>query len=278
MDAAPESTSGTDAGTVIAVAQFAPGADREHNLAEIGRLTAEAAARGARLVVFPEYSAAFVDPFDDRLPRLAEAVHGAFTAALMRLAAQQHVHIVAGMLESTGDGRHVHNTLVAVDGAGVHAVYRKLHLYDAFGQRESDWIAPGDLAAPQTFTVDGIRFGMQTCYDVRFPEVSRTLADTGAEVLLVPAQWVRGPLKEDHWRTLLAARAIENTVYVAAADHVPPRGVGRSLIIDPEGVVLAGAGTASTVAVAALTAAEVRRVRGINPALAGRRFAVVPRR
>ncbi len=109
---------------------------------------------------------------------------------------------------------------------GVLARYRKLHLYDAFGQRESDWVEPGELAEPETFELDGLRFGLMTCYDLRFPEVGRLLADAGADVFVVPAEWVRGPLKEHHWRTLLHARAIENTVFVAAADHPPPLGVG----------------------------------------------------
>src|SRR5690606_6563376 len=123
-----------------------------------------------------------------------------------------------------------------VDGSGVRATYRKLHLYDAFGQRESDWVEPGRIAVPETFEVDGVRFALMTCYDLRFPEVARELVDTGAHAILVPAEWVRGPLKEHHWRTLLHARAIENTVFVAAADHPPPLGVGASMIVDPQGV------------------------------------------
>ncbi len=91
-----------------------------------------------------------------------------------------------------------------------------------------------------------------TCYDLRFPEVGRTLADAGADVFLVPAEWVRGPLKEHHWRTLVHARAIENTVFVAAADHPPPLGVGNSMIVDPQGVEIAAIGTATDVVVAHL--------------------------
>lgn len=261
----------------VAVAQFAPGGDGAANLAAVSRMTAEAAAQGARLVVFPEYTSAFVDPFDDTLAAHAQPLDGPFVSALVRLASAYDVHIVAGMLESASDSRHVHNTLVAVDGTGLCAHYRKLHLYDAFGQRESDWIAAGAIERSQTFTVDGIRFGLQTCYDLRFPEVTRTVVDAGAEVVLVPAQWVRGPLKEMHWQTLLAARAIENTVYVAAADHTPPQGVGRSAVVDPEGVVVAGSGTAAGVAVATLRHSEIARVRRANPALALRRFAVAPR-
>ena len=136
---------------------------------------------------------------------------------------------------------------------------------------------PGGIETPETFEVNGIRFALMTCYDLRFPEVARILADTGAHVVLVAAEWVRGPLKEDHWRTLLQARAIENTLYVAGADHPPPLGVGHSVVIDPLGVPVASIGTATDVAVAAVDAAVVDRVRRVNPALALRRYRVVPR-
>ncbi|MCT9820424.1 carbon-nitrogen hydrolase family protein [Microbacterium sp. W1N] len=266
----------------IAVAQFAPTADRTANLQAIAGLVATAAERGARVVLLPEYSSFFVDPFDASLAAHAEPVDGPFTAALRELAAAHDLVVVAGLLERAGEaapGGHarVRNTVVAVGPDGVRAVYRKLHLYDAFGQRESDWVEPGALVAPETFEVDGVRFALMTCYDLRFPEVARTLADTGAHVVLVAAEWVRGPLKEHHWRTLLHARAIENTLFVAAADHPPPLGVGTSMIVDPQGVEIAAVGTATDTAVAFVDADAVARVRRVNPALALRRFRVVPR-
>jgi predicted amidohydrolase len=138
-------------------------------------------------------------------------------------------------------------------------------------------VVPGELSAPETFEADGLRFGLMTCYDLRFPEVARTLVDAGAEAFLVPAEWVRGPLKEHHWRTLVHARAIENTVYVAAADHPPPLGVGNSMIVDPQGVEIAAIGTATDVVVAHLDRSAVERVRRVNPALRLRRMAVVAR-
>ncbi len=262
--------------SLLAVVQFAPGVDEAANVRRIGELVAEAAARGARLVLLPEYAAYFIDPFDGSLAEHAQPLEGPFVQALAALAAQHGVHVVAGMVERADGGRRVHNTVVAVDGTGLVARYRKLHLYDAFGQRESDWIAAGQLEPPQTFEAGGIRFGMMTCYDLRFPEVARTLVDAGADALLVPAEWVRGPLKEHHWATLLAARAIENTVYVASADHPPPLGVGHSTILDPEGVALAGIGTAEGVAVAVLDPETIERVRRVNPALRLRRFGVAP--
>ena len=261
----------------IAVAQFAPTADTAANLETIEQLVATASLRGARLVAFPEYSSYFVDPFDESLVLNAQELDGPFVRELQRIAGTHGVVVVAGLLERGSDGRRVRNTVVAVDGTGLRAHYRKLHLYDAFGQRESDWVEAGDPAEPPTFELGGLRFGLMTCYDVRFPEVGRLLVDAGADVFVVPAEWVRGPLKEHHWRTLLHARAIENTVFVAAADHPPPLGVGNSLIVDPQGVELAAVGTATDVAVAHLDIGAIERVRRVNPSLALRRFRVEPR-
>lgn len=261
----------------VAVAQFAPTADQVENLALIAELVDRAADRGARVVVLPEYSSYFVQPFDETLAAHAEGVDGPFVEGLTRIAQARGVHVVAGLLERGRDGQRVRNTVVAVGADGVEAAYRKLHLYDAFGQRESDWVEPGEIGEPETFEVDGVRFALMTCYDVRFPEVARLLADTGAHGILVAAEWVRGPLKEHHWRTLLHARAIENTLYVVAADHPPPLGVGASMIVDPQGVEIAAIGTGSDVAVAWLETEAVDRVRTVNPALALRRFTIAPR-
>lgn len=265
-------------GILVAVAQFAPTDDRVHNRDLIAVFTAIAAARGSRLVVFPEYSSFFVDPLGEAFVRNAEPLDGEFVGSLVSAAGEHGIHIVAGLVESTDDPKRFSNTLVAVSPVGdVVATYRKQHLYDAFGASESDWVVAGALDALQTFEVDGIRVGMQTCYDIRFPEVTRRVVDAGAELVLVPAEWVRGPLKEEHWRTLLTARAIENTVYIAAADHTPPIGVGGSLIVDPMGVALAGLGETTGVAVAEVSAARLRDVREANPSLVLRRYEVRPR-
>lgn len=263
------------AALTVAVCQFSPTASRADNRARIAELTADAAARGARLVVFPEYSSYFIDPMDATLAENSESLDGDFVLALQATASAHEVTIIAGLVESAGD--RVSNTLVAVDAAGLRATYRKQHLYDAFGQTESDWIEPGELGVPETLDIGGLRVAMMTCYDLRFPEVARTLVDAGADVIVVPAEWVRGPLKEHHWTTLLAARAIENTVYVISADHPAPIGVGHSQIIDPQGVVIAGVGTAEGIAVAELTTDAVARVREVNPVLRLRRYGVVPR-
>lgn len=261
----------------VAIAQFAPTADPDANADQIAAMATSAAERGARLVVFPEYASFFIDPFDQTLPLHAQDLDGPFAAALQRVAARTGTVIVAGMLERGDDPARVRNAVLAVDAEGVRAVYRKLHLYDAFGQRESDWVEPGQIEPAQTFDVGGLRFGLMTCYDLRFPEVGRTLADAGADVMVVPAAWMRGPLKEQQWRTLLAARAIENTAFVVAADHPPPLGVGSSVVLDPYGAAVAGIGSGTDVAVAYLDPDAIDRVRRVNPALRLRRFTVAPR-
>lgn len=261
----------------VAVCQFAPTASRPDNLERIAELATEAASRGAKLIVFPEYSSYFVDPLDESLAANAEDLDGTFVTTLIALAADLAVVIVAGLVERASDERHVRNTVVAVRGDGVIAVYRKQHLYDAFGQTESDWVEPGEVGEAATFDLGGLRFGLMTCYDLRFPEVARVLIDAAADALVVPAEWVRGPLKEHHWTTLLGARAIENTVYVIAADHPTPIGVGHSQIVDPQGVVLAGVGTAEGIAVATVERAAIETVRTTNPSLRVRRYGVTAR-
>ncbi|SFR74686.1 Predicted amidohydrolase [Agromyces sp. CF514] len=263
----------------VAVAQFAPGADAAANLAEIARLAELAVSRGAGLVVFPEYSSYFTPQPDASWHEAAEPVDGPFVVALAALADRLAVHLVVGMIERVdGEAERVANTVVAIaPGAGLVATYRKLHLYDAFGQRESDWVVPGEVGQPELFEAGGLRFGLQTCYDARFPEVTRRIVDAGADVVCMPAEWVRGPLKEAHWRVLTTARALENTVYVAAADHAPPVGAGNSMVVDPMGVELATIGEISDVAVAWVSTERIAAVRRVNPALALRRFGVVPR-
>jgi len=260
---------------VLAVAQFAPGPDAAANLATIERLAREAVARGASLVVLPEYAQFFDGEPGPGWAAHAEALDGPFVSALGRLADELAAVLVAGLIERTGDGRRIRNTVVAVaPAAGLVARHRKLHLYDAFGGRESDWIEPGAIEPPQTFAWEGLTVGLQTCYDIRFPEVTRRIVDAGANVVLVPAEWVRGPLKEHHWRALVTARALENTVYVAGADHIPPIGVGASLVVDPMGVAIAQLAEAEDVATAAVSRERIAQVRRANPSLALRRFRV----
>ena len=261
----------------VAVAQFGPVADRDANLAAMRSLALRAVQQHAGLVVFPEYSSYFSPAMGPDWLKAAEALDGAFVDGLGDLASETGAVIVAGLIELGTRADRFRNTVVAVapDGA-LLSVSRKLHLYDAFGATESAWAEPGALGPPQLFDAVGLRVGIQTCYDLRFPEVTRRLVDAGAELVLVPSEWVAGPGKVHAWQTLVTARAIENTVYVAAADHIPPIGVGHSMIVDARGEQLASIESATDVVVAPVSRAHLDEVRRINPALTLRRFGVVP--
>ena len=264
-------------GLHAAVIQFAPTTEKQQNLATIRRLVTAAADQGARLAVLLEY-ATFTNPTMDRsFVDSAEPLDGPSVTALRELSEDTGVTLIAGVNEPDGQGR-MYNTLVGIQRAEIVATYRKLHLYDAFGTKESQWVTPGDVTPPELIQVEGFKIGMQTCYDLRFPEVSRMLLDAGADVLALPAEWVPGPLKEFHWTTLLRARAIENTVYVLAADQSAPTGVGHSAIIDPMGIAVAMIGDEEGIARAELTRKRIDAVRTTNPALQGRRFAVASKR
>ncbi|HEY1531942.1 MAG TPA: carbon-nitrogen hydrolase family protein [Galbitalea sp.] len=259
----------------IAVAQFSPSLDPSVNLEFVRELAEGAASRGARLVVFPEYSSYFAPELGQDFVDAAQPLDGHFVAGVRSIATELDIYIVIGIVERIDEPHRFSNTLVAVSPAGdIVATYRKLQLYDAFQEKESAWVKPGDIEPPQLFSFEGFTVGMQTCYDLRFPEITRRLVDAGATLVLVPSEWVRGPLKEAHWRTLVTARALENTIYVAAADQTGPIGVGNSMIVDPMGVEIASAGELRDIAVATISPARIDLVRAINPALALRRFAV----
>jgi deaminated glutathione amidase len=259
----------------VALCQIPVSSRPSVNLERVRAAMASAAASGADLAVFPEATQV---RFGSDLRAAAEPLDGPFCSGLSALAKDTGVALVAGVFEPAPDGR-VYNTAVAFDGRGeLVASYRKLHLFDAFGHRESDLVAPG--SAPVLCVLAGVRAGLEICYDVRFGELSRTLCLAGASLLVLPAAWAAGPLKEEHWVTLVRARAIENTVWVAAAGQVPDpdepptraaTGVGRSMLVDPLGVVRVDLGPSPGVTVAEVDAGLVETVRATVPSLANRR-------
>lgn len=249
----------------IALVQEPAGLEPDTNRARLLELTPD----GADLVVFPEaFARDFGAPGSDVGP-YAEAPDGPFATTVAEAAAAHSTTVVAGMFETGPDPERPYNTLVMRGAAA--ADYRKVHLYDSFGYRESDRLTAGAVA-PAVVDVAGLRVGLMTCYDLRFPELARALVDAGAEVLVVPAAWVAGERKVDHWRTLARARAIENTVYVAAAGQPGPRYSGHSLVVDPLGDVLAEAGDGPEILTADLDAETLAAARRTNPSLANRRL------
>jgi predicted amidohydrolase len=259
----------------IALCQIPVSSDPEVNLARVRAALSEAAGLGADVTLFPE---ATHIRFGSDLRGAAEPLDGPFGTGLAAAAKETGVAVVAGVFEPGPDGR-VYNTAVAYDDEGsMVSAYRKIHLFDALGQRESDLVAPG--AEPVVADLAGLRTGFLTCYDIRFPELARALVDRGAELIVVPAAWGAGLFKEEHWVTLTRARAIENTVWIAAAGQVPdpaepptraPTGIGRSMLIDPMGTVRLDLGPYPGVAVADVDTKLTTQVRTLLPCLEHRR-------
>ncbi len=253
----------------LALVQAASGLEPADNRAALDRL----APQGHDLILFPE---AFARDFGDAgsdVSSYAEPADGPFATEVARVADAREATVVAGMFEQSDDPDRPFNTLVV--RGGPEASYRKIHLYDSFGYRESDRLTAGSVA-PVLVEVAGWRVGLMTCYDLRFPELTRRLVDAGAELVVVPAAWVAGPRKVHHWRTLVTARAIENTVYVAAVGQPAPRYSGHSMVVDPLGEVVAEAGPGDESEPVVVTA-EVDRTtlaaaRRTNPSLANRRL------
>ncbi|WP_418276126.1 nitrilase-related carbon-nitrogen hydrolase [Isoptericola jiangsuensis] len=267
----------------VTVAQVSVADDHEANLHLVADAFASAAALDADLLLLPEYASGY-HPQGVGIEH-AEDLDGPFVSALRRTASSTGVAVIAGMTlpgadPGPGGGpRKGVNAVVAVDGEGeLVGVYRKVHLYDAFGTRESDRLEAGPAdAEPLTMTVGDLTFGVITCYDLRFPESARRVVDAGADVVVVPAAWVDGPGKAEHWSTLLAARAIENTVVTIGVGMAGKGVTGRSTLVGPDGVVGLAADATPQYRTVDLDAEPLAAVRRANPSLANRRYAVVPR-
>lgn len=261
----------------VALAQILSGSDPQENLEIVATGTAEAAAKDAQLVIFPE---ATMRRFGLPLAEIAEPADGPWAQQLRKIAEHHQVVVVAGMFTPSGDGR-VKNTLRAV-GPGVDAYYHKIHLFDAFGFRESDTVAPG--AEPVMITVAEATVGLTTCYDIRFPGLYTKLAELGAQVICVAASWGAGVGKVEQWQLLTRARALDSTSYVVAAgqadraaagiafDGTAPTGVGHSAVISPRGEVVGSLGAEPGLLVADLDLDVVEQTRAAIPVLANRRF------
>jgi predicted amidohydrolase len=255
--------------------------DVDHNLKRAGELIERAAQAGAQLVVLPECFASLRERDEGKDPA-ADDLNGPIVQFLREQARRHRAIVVGGSLPEDIPGEdRIYNTQVVVDAQGeILATYRKIHLFDVdvpgARLRESKGAAPGtDIVV--TDTPLG-RLGLSICYDLRFPELYRELARQGADILLVPSAFTV-PTGSDHWEVLLRARAIENQAFVLAAGQYGVhnkrrRSYGRSMIIDPWGLVLATAADGEGIAMAELDFATLERTRTQLPALQHRRIGV----
>ncbi|MGX1597634.1 nitrilase-related carbon-nitrogen hydrolase [Dietzia maris] len=271
----------------IAAAQILTGRDPQDNLRLVRESVAEAAAQGARIVVFPE---ATMRAFGaGRLDEIAEPLDGPWATSVAESAREHGVLVVVGMF-TPGQGGRVRNTLLVTGPAGdagggpdrdLHLGYDKIHLFDAFGFAESDTVEPGD--ATHVVTVDGVGVGLSVCYDIRFPGQYTALATAGARITLCSASWGAGEGKVDQWRLLARARALDSTTFLFAVGQADPEvegvevkpgaptGVGHSMLVGPDGTVRAEAGAGSELLVVDVDDDEVTGIRKVIPVLANGR-------
>jgi deaminated glutathione amidase len=262
----------------VAAVQLNSTADPAANLAVADRLTRAAAADGASVIVLPEKWTAMGS--DEQLRAAAEPLDGPSLQWARSLARELAVDLIAGSIVERVAGRDkLANTSVHVDPDGeLRAVYRKLHMFDVEvggrAYRESELEQAGEeIVLSQT--AGGVELGLTICYDLRFPELYRILAVRGALVFALPAAFTLATTR-DHWEALIRARAIENQAFVIAANQIGEhpggnRSGGRSMIVDPWGVVLAQAPDREGHIVAELDLQRLAEIRAQLPSLANRR-------
>jgi predicted amidohydrolase len=257
----------------VAIVQIQSSTEKKENLRRALELIKDSESGGADLVVFPEFLMAFSPASQTarELAQIAEPLQGPFVTSLKEAAKATQTAMVATIYETCSIPDRVYDTALWIDTAGnIAAVYRKLHLYDAFGFRESDKFAPGNDLTPPV-TMDDGRFGMMICYDLRFPEMARMLTLSGTNILLAPSGWVQGDLKIEHWQTMVRARALENGCYVIAPGQVGNIYIGHSMIVDPLGRIVVDLGEREAVEIIEIDYRLVQDTRTKLPLLQNRR-------
>ena len=256
-----------------AIAQVMSSPDKAENLIKAKIYIKKAKKLGADLVCLPEtFMITLPQESKTKYADVAEPLDGPFVSGLADAARESGIYVICGIYEP-GDGEKVraYNTIVVLNREGklIHS-YRKTHLYDAFSYRESEIVIPGD-GPLAVFETEFGKLGLMVCYELRFPEVARRLVLQGADTLIVPTAWMSGYLKEEQFEILIRARAIENTVYVCACNKIGKSFAGRSMIVDPMGLIVASTGEDESIFVADINPDEVSRIREKNPSVAQRR-------
>ena len=274
-----------NASSPVAIVQMRSSEDKRENLKLSLDFVKEAARKKASLICFPEFQMAFSPRNQSvkKLTKIAETIDQSnFILTLGESARRNRINIIATIYEKNTKNNssrygmnqfdnRVYDTAVIINSNGaICSVYRKLHMYDALGFRESAKMIAGNTIEKPVKTSAG-NLGLMICYDVRFPEVSRILAINGADILAVPSAWVHGIMKEEHWQTILKARAIENGSYVVAPDQVGHIFSGRSMVVDPFGIVILDMGNREGMEVIEIDKSRIQKARESLPLLKNRR-------
>ncbi len=261
-----------------AVVQFKASTNKENNLKKIISYISKAASKNATLCAFPEFMMFYTSSSQTpkKLASLAETINGNFVTTVAKAAKDNRIQVIGSFYEKSRKKDRVYDTSFVINQSGkVISTYRKIHLYDALGFRESDKMTSGSKIAKPVMTSLG-KVGMMICYDLRFPEMSRSLAVAGSEVLVVPSAWVKGNMKEEHWITINKTRAIENGCYVIAPDQVGNIYCGRSLVVDPYGKVLLDMKKKQGIGFVNIDLNKVKQIRKVLPLLKNRRTDIYP--
>ena len=256
-----------------AIVQFKASTNKEKNLKKIISYISKAASKNATLCAFPEFMMFYTDSSQTskQLANLSETIKGNFVTTIAKTAKENHIQVVGSFYEKSRKKDRVYDTSFVINESGkVTSTYRKIHLYDALGFRESDKMISGSYIAKPVKTSLG-KIGMMICYDLRFPEMSRSLAVSGAEILVAPSAWVKGNMKEEHWITINKTRAIENGCYVIAPDQVGNIYCGRSIVVDPYGKILLDMKKKQGIGFTNIDLNKVKQTRKILPLLKNRR-------
>ena len=262
----------------VAIVQFKASTNKEMNLKKIISYISKAALKNATLCAFPEFMMFYTNSTQTpkQLASLAETINGNFVKTIAKAAKESKIQVVGSFYENSKAKDRVYDTSFVINKSGVViSTYRKIHLYDALGFRESDKMAPGSKIAKPVKTSVG-KVGMMICYDLRFPEMSRSLAVSGSEVLVAPSAWVKGKMKEEHWIAINKTRAIENGCYVIAPDQVGNIYCGRSLAVDPYGKILLDMKKKQGIGYVAIDLNKVKQTRKVLPLLKTRRTDIYP--
>lgn len=257
----------------VAVVQFKASTNKQKNLDKILQYILIAAKKKAELCAFPEFMMFYTTLKQSpiQLAEQAETIDGNFVKQICTAARKNKIQIIGTIYEKSKKKDRVYDTAFLISKSGkVISIYRKIHLYDALGFRESDKLEPGNKITPPAKTTFG-KLGMLICYDLRFPEISRILASSGSQILVIPSAWVQGPSKEEHWLALNKSRAIENGCYVIAPGHLGNIYCGRSLVVDPYGKIILDMKHKSGIGIADISLDLVKKTRLSLPLLKNRR-------
>lgn len=261
---------------LAAIVQMKSSINKQDNLIESLKYIKEAAERQADYIFFPEFQMAFSSNTQtlDELYKTAETLPDSkFIKRLCQYSKKYKIGIVGTFFEKNPykKDKRVFDTAFSTDKNGkIVSVYRKLHLYDAFGFKESLKFSRGDKI-PKLITTPIGKMGLMICYDIRFPELSRILTVNGSDIIVIPSGWVNGIMKEEHWITMLKARAMENGVYVIAPNQVGNIFCGRSMIVDPLGSILTDLGDKIGVEIVGIQRERIDQIRKTLPLLKNRR-------